>query len=226
MKMDLSLIEKILDSRPRGNLSLEQYLMKKESVVALVEKLGVLFSGREILFLGDDDHVSILLSFFFGTYSFVIDIDERIVENHMRWVNILEINNKHKIYLYDIRDDLTKVLQAGFKGFHINPPYCSKSSAYGIKVWISKALHLCSENAIGSISIPILFEKNWSLKNFIDIQSFLSINNCLIYDIDRDTSEYHDLPAKDIDLKSSSVFIKYLGGADNLLLDVTKNLYR
>lgn len=226
MDIDLSLIEKILDSRPRGDLSLEQYLMTKESVIFLLEKLGVLFSGREVLFLGDDDHISILLSFFFGTHSFVIDIDERIVENQMRWINFLKINNKHKIYLHDIQDDLTKVFQRKFEGFHINPPYCSKNSAYGIKVWISKALHLCRKNAIGSISIPIAFEKDWSLKNLIDIQKFLSINNCFIYEIDRDISEYHELPAKDIDLKSSSVFIKYLGGANSLILNVTENLYR
>jgi len=55
-------IQTITSSRPSANHEIEQYLMNAESLLTQFHICGKTFENKRALFLGDDDHFSLLLS--------------------------------------------------------------------------------------------------------------------------------------------------------------------
>lgn len=224
-KLDLSLITKVCKSRPIADHSVEQYLMTGESLYAQLNICKEFLFDSRIVFLGDDDHLSILASKIYNTKSVVVEIDSRIIKNEKRLAKVLHLQN-HKIIVHDIRTSLKSLNLSKFDGFVANPPYSSKNEAYGIKVWISRALEVLKPKSIGLLILPINFDLPWSLKNMSIVQEFLATNNCVVVKIDNDIHTYEDLP--DLNLRSSNIWIYYMGGASNLIPALPKetNVYR
>lgn len=224
-KLDFSLISKVCISRPQADHSVEQYLMTTESMYAQLNVCRDFLLNKKVVFLGDDDHLSILASKLFNTNSTVIEIDPRIIENQKNLEKNLNLKH-HKVISYDIRNSLKKLDLKKFDGFVANPPYGSKNEAYGAKVWLSRALEILEPQSTGLLILPINFDLPWSIKNMLKVQEFLTSNDSLVVKIDNDIHTYEDLP--DLNLRSSNIWIHYIGTAKNLIpaLAKEKNVYR
>ena len=224
--IDITLAREILRSRPTGDLSLEQYVMKEASALWQIKKLGPLFRNKKVVFIGDDDHVSLMLSLFYGVTSLVIEIDKRIIANQKKWVRKLKLKN-HTI----IKHNIASVLNSGlisekYDAFYANPPYGSKNNGFGFKVWVSRGIEALRSGGMGVIVAPISFEKEWTINNLYEVEKFLLANNCLIFEINRNVHTYHSLLKKDEDLRSSNILVYYRGNAKKLISDTVENLYR
>lgn len=225
LKYDFNLIKQICLSRPPAKHSIEQYLMTAESLYQQLKVCEPFFDGTRVLFIGDDDHMSILASHFFITEIIVLEIDRRIINNQRYWEKKLSLS-RHSIFEYDITANNNHRKIGQFDGFFINPPYGSKNEAFGAKLWLSKAMELSKTGGIGLIILPINLDLSWSITNMLSIQNFLFQNNCVILKIDNDLHTYEDLPDKN--LRSSNIWTYYLGNADKLITHVheQRNIYR
>lgn len=215
----------IKKNRPKADHSIEQYLMNIDSLELQLELLAQYLANKKVLFIGDDDHFSLVVSSKINAESFVFEIDDRIIRSQQSIANICSLSN-HSITKYDVRNQLQGKHIGQYNAFVINPPYGSKNTGYGLRVWLSRALEGCVAYSVGVIVLPILIKKQWTIDNIKIFQTFLLQNNCIIFDIHKDVHSYEDLPEKDIDMKSSNIIIMYFGGAKNLLKDVENNLYR
>lgn len=224
-KLDFSLIARVCNSRPQADHTVEQYLMTTESMYTQLNICRDFFVDKRVVFLGDDDHLSIIASKLFNTNSTVIEIDPRIIENQKHIEKDLRLK-QHKTIPYDIRNSLEKLNLKKFDGFVVNPPYGSKNEAYGAKVWLSRALEILKPQSMGLLILPINFDLHWSIKNMLKVQEFLASNNSIVVKIDNDIHTYEDLP--DLNLRSSNIWVHYLGNAKNLIpaLAKNKNVYR
>ncbi|PID52501.1 MAG: hypothetical protein CR972_01625, partial [Candidatus Moraniibacteriota bacterium] len=71
--------------------------------------------------------------------------------------------------------------------------------------------------------IPTDSAVDWVTLNLKRIEKFLLDNNCSIFKIDYNIHEYINNHSSAV--KSSNVFIKYLGGAQNLLTKIEPTIY-
>lgn len=225
-KINFEIISDLCLSRPKGNLLLEQYLMTSESVYCQLEKCRDLFQNKDVLFLGDDDHISLLMSYFFNTRSTVLELDSRVIKNQILWEKTLKLDN-HIIIKSDFKDPIKSLLKDKFDIFYANPPYGSKNKGLGALVWLSRGLSLLKKEGFGLLVYPIRFDFYWSLTNMNKIQNFLTKNDSIIVGVDHDLHTYQSLK-KDPNLRSSNILFYYLGEKDNQLesFSEVKNLYR
>jgi predicted methyltransferase len=92
-------IQFIAESRPNPKHEIEQYFMKPESLkkqLSLCEALN----GKKVLFLGDGDHLSLVLAKYLDIEATVPDIDYEIIESQSIIVRKIGLRN-HSILHYD-----------------------------------------------------------------------------------------------------------------------------
>ncbi len=222
----VKIIELVAKSRPIANDLIEQYLMKPFSMQEQLNKTGLNFANKKALFLGDDDHMSILYSYIFGTHSTVLELDDRIIKNQKELEKKLNIQKLHKILkfnaIYDTNTIKTPFLE--YDIFYINPPYGSKNQLFGAKVWLSRCLEKLKINGKGFIVLPINKNYSWSIKNMLSFQTFVLENNCVIINIEKDIHFYFN--HKDSDLTSTNIWIEKLSESKKLIYKIEQNLYR
>lgn len=62
----------ISHNRPDADMSIEQYLMTPESMATQTMLLQSTFQNKKVLFLGDDDHMSVIFARFLNTIPTVV----------------------------------------------------------------------------------------------------------------------------------------------------------
>lgn len=219
-------IEKIANSRPQANHGIEQFLMTPASLLLQIEKTANLFKDKKILFLGDDDHFSIILANYVKTAKIsVLEYDTRIISNQQALKVELNLLN-HSIVEYDATNPLDKSILTynDYDYFIVNPPYGSKNELYGSKVWISRCLEVLKVGGKGLVILPVDFKYQWSIENMKFLQQFLLDNNCAVYEIERNLHNYFDV--NDKGLMSSNIWVTKLSESHNLINEIDKNLYR
>lgn len=136
-KKSIEFLTSIKDKRVRPKRKYDQFLATTETVakrVSLIDFFGDILDKR-ILFLGDDDFVSLAVA---GSNKaeeiVVLDIDDEILEK------IKEIGDKLnfsiKAFNYDLRKPLPKELNNRFDVVFTDPPY----TANGIELFVSRAI--------------------------------------------------------------------------------------
>jgi len=218
------MVSKICGSRPVADHSIEQYLMTEESYLHQLSNLYEYFYEKSIYMIGDDDHFAPSFIQLFKSKVHVIEVDPRIIKSLRKHCGTSpDFSIDHKDLRVDY-DSLIKHSHEAFDCIYINPPYNSKNDAYGIKIWTSLALANLKPGGTGVIVLPITQYLDWTYKNILILQQFLSENNSVIYDIKRNQHFYIDVP--DLGLCSSNIYIKKLGKSTNLIKKVSRNLYR
>lgn len=104
----LKLAVKIAAARPAPDTGIEQYLMSAESMARQVLCLEETFRGKTVFFLGDDDHMSVLLAYCLGVSPVVAEIDERVRSSLARLYGELHIRHPAGIISYDAREEIPK----------------------------------------------------------------------------------------------------------------------
>lgn len=158
-----------------------------------------------VVFIGDDDHMSLLFAKFFTVQAIVYDIDQRVVES----INAIASQEGLPVeaHLYDVREPLPPHTKNDF--FYVNPPYSSKTAALGVKVWLMRALEATRPGGCGVLVFPGVTGNNgidWIAPNLIEINKYLIEAGCVIVGIDQDRHSYAD--TNDKYLYSTNYIIK------------------
>jgi predicted methyltransferase len=190
--------------RPANDPSLEQFLMQSGSLADQGALIGERFDGRSVLFLGDDDHASIIAAAFGDIAATVYELDERVAESLRSWARELRLRN-YAVEVADIRS----VSPTGERcdAFYINPPFSSKNDGHGLRYWITKALELCVSHCEGIVVMPADDDLDWVNRNWISVQQFVSENGCRI--LSTGESQLHTYEStNDVGLRSQNLFLR------------------
>ena len=138
-RRSIELLERLTDQRPPSERKYDQFTATIETTARRASLLSFLgdIQDKRLLFLGDDDFTSIACANLREAKEvFVVDIDERILENIR---NISENNSLGiRTLKYDARQKLPKELIGKFDVIFIDPPYTSK----GVGLFVSRAIEL------------------------------------------------------------------------------------
>lgn len=214
----------INQNRPDADMSIEQYLMTPESMARQTIQLQNLFRDKRVLFLGDDDHISVSFAHFLDVVPVVAEYDARIRESLSQSYKKHNVK-KSKIIDYDARNPLPPEITAD--AFYINPPYSSKNRGKGAKVWISRVSGAVPVGSTSVLVYPIDEKLPWTLACMDEISNYAHDCGMAIVDIDRDLHTYGYLP-KDPGLLSSNIYLyKFADMPSKTIEDIEgESLYR
>jgi len=170
-----------------------------------VPDLANFMGDRTVVFIGDDDHLSVLLSATQpATHSTVLEYDDRISESILSWKDQLGLDNL-TVAKYDVRNPLpADFTRCG--AFCINPPYSSKTEAFGIKLWLSRALDATEEECIGVMFLPTeQWGLAWVAKNHLIVQDYLGDNGLIVVRVEPERQAY--VHTHDEGLASSTLYL-------------------
>ncbi|PWI28919.1 hypothetical protein DI383_14265 [Flavobacteriaceae bacterium LYZ1037] len=219
--IDKEIISWISTNRPKNKEEISQYFLDENSLYESLIFLEPWVRNRKILFLGDGDHISILLAYFFNVKAYIYDIDNDIT-NSLKELSIkLDIPNQVNVFNYDARNEWND--KERFDAFHINPPFAKNNKSKGAILWLQRCLQKININGLGICNIPTTRQREWSSNNWFEIQKFLSKNNCVIDSISKPFQSYENVsPRRKI--HSSIVLLHKIGELkDNI--KVPKELY-
>lgn len=210
--------------RPDADMSIEQYLMTPESMATQTILLQSIFRGKKVLFLGDDDHMSVVFARFLNTIPTVVEYDSRIRNNLNLLYGKHGIQNS-KVINYDARNPLPGKITAD--AFYINPPYSSKNGGKGAKIWISRVSGAVPVGSVSVLVYPIDEELPWTLTCMHEITNYAYSCGMAVVNIERDLHTYGHLP-KDPGLLSSNIYLyKFADIAPETIEDIEgESLYR
>lgn len=139
----ISLIKKYQQYRPRPKRNLDQFYATLETTAKraiLLKKNGDL-EGKRLLFLGDDDLVSVTAASI-GTAAEItaVDIDQRI----LNLINLIKRKENLQIRTskYDAREPLPRQFRNRFDVCFFDPPYIPN----GFRLFLSRAIEATRKN--------------------------------------------------------------------------------
>jgi predicted methyltransferase len=197
------LVASIAASRPAANPDLEQFLMQPDSLKQQARAVAELFRGKRVLFLGDDDHVSVVSSTLTDLQVIVCEVDSRVIESLSYWSNRLEIAG-FTLMNCDIREVIC--LPTKPDAFYANPPFSSKNDGHGLRYWISRGLQLCAPNCMGLIVMPSNGH-DWIDHNWLSVQRFVTDNGCRIISTGEQRLHVYD-GTTDPEIRSQNLIIR------------------
>lgn len=220
----LCLAIQISQSRPKADMSIEQYLMTPESMTTQVMQLQNVFNNKRVLYLGDDDHMSVIFARFLNSRPIVTEYDARVRTNLISLYEKYDIQDS-KVIQYDARQPMPAEIEAD--SFYINPPYSSKNQGKGAKLWISRAASVIPVGSVSVLVYPIDEKLPWTLSCMNNIASYAYSCGLAIVDIDRNLHTYGHLP-NDPGLLSSNVYLyKFEDRVPEVIKDIeNESLYR
>lgn len=189
--------------RPEADMSIEQYLMTPESMARQVNIMKPVLNGKKVLFLGDDDHLSVLFGRYLNVSPVVVEYDARI-RRSLRDNYVKNNINNYLIEEYDARNVLPRHVNAD--AFYINPPYSSKNRGKGAKVWLSRVARAVPVGSLSVLVYPIDEGLQWTLDCTNDILQYAYDCGLMVVNIDKDIHTYEHLP-KDPGLLSSNIYL-------------------
>jgi hypothetical protein len=214
---------RIAKSRPLADHTIEQFLMTPESMARQVVIVTKYLFGRTVLFIGDDDHISVLFAKHLNIKPIVLEYDDRIINN----IEKQYIQNGISDYVvakYDVRHDLPKNISADT--FYVNPPYSSKNKGLGIKTWLLRGAQAVPLGSVSVAVVPLSEHLAWTMQNLAGVISFGFGVGLYLCGIDKDLHAYHDV--NDDGLLSANIYLKKIHKSNDIKLgDIDGNkLYR
>lgn len=189
--------------RPKPDLKIEQYLMTPESMAKQVLAVEKIFCNKNIFFLGDDDHLSVLFAKFLEVVPILFEYDQRVIDSVKSQYDNNRIRN-YVISRYDARSRIKSIVNSD--SFYINPPYSSKNKAKAVKVWLSRVADVVPVGSVSVLVYPINEKLAWTLENLQIISQYAHKIGFSIVGIERDLHTYNYLP-KDPGLFSSNIYL-------------------
>ncbi len=164
--------------RPTPLKKLDQVYMDEKSVMKTCIELGEIVRNKKLLFIGDDDLLSIYLSKFYDPKStVVIDIDMRIIKHIKMLREKLSLKNL-MVVKHDIRDPLPTHISNNFDIFYTNPPYGSKNNGDSCIAFIIRGLESLKLGGQGVFVIASSSEGQWASKVEIKVTEYVRNSGC------------------------------------------------
>lgn len=234
----VSLVDIVAYRRPSANRIFDQIYMMTGDMLTQVDVMQNYLSGKDVVFLGDGDGMSML----FGLFSVkeiiespksisVLDFDERIVNNILNFSQEFEFEKKLNLFSekYNVIQTISDKYRNKYDFFYINPPYGSKNAGVSCEVWLHRCMDLCKSTCSGCIIIPYDLQQQWTVEAMLYIQKFLLEHGFIIRDMVSYMHSYHlkDNPI----LRSATLIVDRINVVESeysyqeLPTDLLKNLY-
>lgn len=228
-------IDLLLYHRPVPHREYDQIYMKARYMLQQVGDIWPSLSGKNVVFLGDGDGMSLLFALLSSKYPMdiksmsILDFDERILHS-LKQIELSQgLNCSISYYLYNIINPINCDLREKSDYFYINPPYGSKNNGLSCIMWLHRCMDLCSSDAEGCIIVPFDDLFPWTVKSVSAIIDFLNLSGFEIIRIKKNVHLYHlgDNPT----LKSSMIQVKRIRYCQSdfriqkFPLDMCLNLY-
>lgn len=166
------ILHRILKDRPPPHSQFDQVHMVPADCHSHALDLAELVAGRDMLFVGDSDCVSLAILVIDKELGIspprtitVLDFDIRVLNYLQKWGRILDEMGKRVLtrtynVLYPSPNDLA--VRPDF--FHVNPPFGSMNGGQSATVWFHRAADMCSDTCSGCIVLADNISRNWCAK--------------------------------------------------------------
>lgn len=202
------------DLRPKSNRNLDQFYATYETVARRLELMAAIddLSDKKVLFLGDDDLISVCLAKYLVVKKIVVvDIDKRILD----FLNMIARNENLAVdfYYHDLIRPLPKKEFCDFDVVFFDPPYTPAA----VDVWLTRAMEASMGKGKNKLRKSTKFLKrkeyflcygytNDSLERGLKIQEIISQKGLVIQEKRRDFNNYTG--AKSLGSKSDLYWLK------------------
>ncbi len=166
--------------RPTPLKRFDQVYMDEKHIMSTCMELDKITRDKRLLFIGDDDLLSIYLSTFCSPKSVeVIDLDARIIR-HIRTLKKKFGLKNLRVAKYDVRDSLPANFINSFDVFYVNPPYGSKNNGDSCIAFIMRGLESLKVGGQGVFVIASGSDRPWAKKAEEKVLNYVRKSGCRI----------------------------------------------
>ncbi len=188
-------MNEIYENRPAALKGLDQVHMGPDSVVRTCNKLGGYIGGKDLLFIGDDDLMSVTMFRLCNPrLATVLDIDKRILGHIEGLARKYNFNIQTKSY--DVLGDLPIGLVGSADFFYTNPPYGSKNQGDSCKAFILRGIEGIKIGCHGAFIMGSGNQHGWARKVEERTLRFTAESGCSLIETFAEFQSYHANPIK------------------------------
>lgn len=214
LRTAINAVSDVIQNRPPPLREFDQIYMKAGDMVLQTSLIAQRFSGRNLVFMGDGDSISLCLAYLLHNevisegpaQILVLDFDERIVKAVQRFANHNKMDDRIKSRLYNCIDKLPDDLIGNFNAFYTNPPWGASNDGESVKVFLERCMEACGADSVGAVVIADDPKVPWSGRVLSETQKFALENGFYVQEMQPNLHEYHldDAP----DLRSCNLFFR------------------
>lgn len=214
LRRAVNAVSDIIQNRPLPIREFDQIYMKAGDMVMQAEYIARRFDGKELIFIGDGDGISLCIAymqegkvFSYGPKRIhLVDFDERIVRAVERFADRERLSEKITAQLYNCIDALPVNLMGQFDAFYTNPPWGASNNGESVKVFAERGMEALRSEGQGVIVIADDPELEWPRHVLREVQAFAISKHFFVQEMQSQVHLYHldDAP----DLRSCNLFIR------------------
>ena len=218
LRVAVNAVSDVIQNRPLPLREFDQIYMKAGDMVMQSEYIARRFDGKDLLFVGDGDAISLCIAYMKARSVFtygpariqLIDFDERIVNAVNRFADQERIGELISARLYNCIDALPADLMGQFDAFYTNPPWGASNDGESVKVFTERGIEGLRSTGEGVIVIADDPKVDWTGHVLRETQSFAMSKNFYVQEMQSQVHLYHldDAP----DLRSCNLFIRACAG--------------
>jgi len=214
LRQAINAVSDVIQNRPPPLREFDQIYMKAGDMVLQTSLIAQRFSGRDLIFIGDGDSISLCLAYLLHSEILkegparilVLDFDERIVNAVKRFADANRMSDRIDSRLYNCIDRLPAELLGQFNAFYTNPPWGASNAGESVKVFAERGMEACGKDSVGAVVIADDSKVEWSSRVLAATQRFALDNGFFVQEMQTNLHEYHldDAP----DLRSCNLFFR------------------
>lgn len=214
LRQAINAVSDVIQNRPPPLREFDQIYMKAGDMVLQTSLIAQRFSGRDLIFIGDGDSISLCLTYLLHgqvlsegpARILVLDFDERIVNAVKRFADANRMTDRIDSRLYNCIDKLPSELLGKFNAFYTNPPWGASNDGESVKVFAERGMEACGTDSVGAVVIADDPKVPWSARVLAQTQKFALDQGFYVQEMQTNLHEYHldDAP----DLRSCNLFFR------------------
>ena len=187
--------------RPAALRDIDQIYMLVGSQLTQAKVISEYIHGKRVVFMGDDDCMSITLAVLSETiglstraaHTTVLDFDERVLQfvEQMRDEHGIS-SDDFEIVRYNVKDPLPEHLVEKADIFYTNPPYGFSNAGGSARIFLGRCMELCMRHRSRGIAIlPHNMEHEKAGLAMMRTQEFLIQHGYVVSESLRGMHQYH-----------------------------------
>lgn len=207
-------ISDVIQNRPMPLREFDQIYMKAGDMVMQSEYIARRFDGKDLLFVGDGDAISLCIAYLRQRKVFsygpkriqLVDFDERIVHAVERFADKEGLSDVITARLYNCIDAFPDDLMGQFDAFYTNPPWGASNDGESVKVFAERGIEGLRGDGEGVIVIADDPKLDWARRVLKATQTFTADMGFFVQEMQSQVHLYHldDAP----ELRSCNLFIR------------------
>jgi N4-bis(aminopropyl)spermidine synthase len=175
-------LETLLEARPTMLRDFDQIAMRSDDLLEQALDILPLLQGKSVVFIGDDDGMSVLISLLHKLCRYVPpkrimvwDFDDRIIQSALSMAQRYGFSHLLEARLYNVFDCLPDELLGQFDVFYTNPPYGASNAGASAQLFITRGIQALNATATtGYVILPNNASRPWTKKALRATTRYLS----------------------------------------------------